>query len=46
MPCVGEIVQWLQTQTPLELGEEWDNVGLLLGDPAADRHRRIVVHKG
>ncbi|RMG36970.1 MAG: Nif3-like dinuclear metal center hexameric protein [Planctomycetota bacterium] len=36
MPRVSEIVEWLGRRMPLELGEEWDNVGLLLGDPAAE----------
>lgn len=36
MPRLAEIVEWLRSQTPLELGEEWDNVGLLLGDPEAE----------
>src|SRR5262245_6408348 len=39
MPTVGEIVVVLDQLAPLALAEEWDNVGLLVGDAAwpADR---------
>lgn len=33
MASVADIVRFLQEQAPLELAEEWDNVGLLVGDP-------------
>src|ERR1043166_123958 len=36
MPTVAELVQALEAIAPLDLAESWDNVGLLLGDPAAD----------
>lgn len=39
MPSVGEIVAWLKGFAPFEQAESWDNVGLLLGDPAADAAR-------
>ena len=32
MPTVAEIVDFLEDSVPLELAEEWDNVGLLVGD--------------
>jgi dinuclear metal center YbgI/SA1388 family protein len=34
MPTVGEIVAVLEQLAPLALAEEWDNVGLLVGDAA------------
>jgi dinuclear metal center YbgI/SA1388 family protein len=35
MSTVADIAAYLQEFAPLELAEEWDNVGLLLGDAAA-----------
>jgi dinuclear metal center YbgI/SA1388 family protein len=35
MKTVGDVAAYLQQFAPLELAEEWDNVGLLLGDAAA-----------
>jgi dinuclear metal center YbgI/SA1388 family protein len=32
MPTVGEVAQVLEQLAPLALAEEWDNVGLLIGD--------------
>jgi dinuclear metal center YbgI/SA1388 family protein len=32
MPTVGEIAQVLEQLAPLSLAEDWDNVGLLVGD--------------
>jgi dinuclear metal center YbgI/SA1388 family protein len=32
MPTVGEVVRVLEQLAPLALAEEWDNVGLLVGD--------------
>jgi len=37
--CVEDLVSWIQTLAPIELAEGWDNVGLLLGDPAAPIQR-------
>lgn len=39
MPTVGEVAVVLEQLAPLALAEDWDNVGLLVGDPAwpADR---------
>ena len=39
MPSVGDIAQVLKQLAPLALAEEWDNVGLLVGDESwpADR---------
>ncbi len=32
MPTVGEVAQVLEQLAPLALAEDWDNVGLLVGD--------------
>ena len=32
MPTVGEVAAFLEVFAPPALAEEWDNVGLLLGD--------------
>ena len=34
MPTVQEICDFLEAYAPLRLAEEWDNVGLLVGDAA------------
>ncbi len=39
MPTVANIADFLQAFAPLELAEEWDNVGLLLGDKASCAER-------
>src|SRR5262245_55556937 len=36
MPRVADLADWLSRLAPLTLAEEWDNVGLLVGDPAAE----------
>ena len=36
MPTVRDICRYLQEIAPLSLAEDWDNVGLLLGDDATD----------
>jgi len=36
---IGELLRILDTIAPLRLAESWDNVGLLLGDPAGDVRR-------
>ena len=36
MPTVADLVRVLEDLAPLELAEEWDNTGLLLGDAAWD----------
>ncbi|MEQ8209998.1 MAG: Nif3-like dinuclear metal center hexameric protein [Lacipirellulaceae bacterium] len=33
MPQLSDITSILETYAPLELAEDWDNVGLLVGDP-------------
>lgn len=35
MPLIRDITRLLETWFPLSLAAEWDNVGLLVGDPAA-----------
>lgn len=32
---VADLAQWMEEFAPLRLAEDWDNVGLLLGDPGA-----------
>lgn len=39
MPTVATIAEFLKKFAPLSLAEEWDNVGLLLGDEAAEVQR-------
>lgn len=41
-PCVGEIMDILHGMFPPDLAEEWDNVGLQVGDPQT-RVQRIFV---
>lgn len=36
MPIVSEVCGYLDELAPVELGEEWDNVGLLVGRAASD----------
>ena len=33
MATIADVVEFLQEHAPLELAEDWDNVGMLLGDP-------------
>jgi dinuclear metal center YbgI/SA1388 family protein len=42
MPTVGDVAAFLEVFAPSALAEEWDNVGLLLGDRAAPA-RRIMT---
>ncbi|WP_169975123.1 Nif3-like dinuclear metal center hexameric protein [Tautonia rosea] len=35
MTTVADLAAWMDTFAPLRLAEDWDNVGLLLGDPGA-----------
>src|SRR5438270_13711884 len=39
MPTVADLVKALEAIAPLALAEAWDNVGLLIGDPAAEVRR-------
>ena len=39
MATVADFVSWLETLAPLVLSEDWDNTGLLLGDPQAGVER-------
>jgi dinuclear metal center YbgI/SA1388 family protein len=39
MPTVADITAYLEEFAPLALAAEWDNVGLLLGDPAGPVER-------
>lgn len=42
MPTLRDAVALLETLCPPELAEEWDNVGLLAGDPAAELSRLLT----
>ena len=42
MATVREIGQAVQRIAPLELGESWDNIGLLLGDPMSSVQRLMT----
>ncbi len=39
MTAIADLMATLETIAPLSLAAEWDNVGLLLGDPAAPAER-------
>ena len=43
MTTVRDIEQYLYAWAPRELAESWDNVGLLVGDPAAEVRRVLVA---
>ncbi|MEQ8847435.1 Nif3-like dinuclear metal center hexameric protein [Botrimarina sp.] len=42
MPTIADAVSLLEEIAPPVLAEEWDNVGLLAGDPAAPLHRALT----
>lgn len=42
MPNVADAVRLLEAIAPPELAEEWDNVGLLVGDPTAELRRVLT----
>jgi len=42
VPSVADIVAFLERFAPLELAEEWDNVGLLLGDRQREAPRVLT----
>ncbi len=42
MATIGDVIEALERIAPAGLAEEWDNVGLLLGDPAAPCDRAAV----
>lgn len=42
MPSVKDILGFLDEFAPLSLAEDWDNVGLLLGDPSAKVDRILT----
>jgi putative NIF3 family GTP cyclohydrolase 1 type 2 len=43
VPTVREFLKILQQITPESLAEEWDNVGLLVGDPSQPVHRILLA---
>lgn len=43
MPTVRDFLTILQHITPDSLAEEWDNVGLLVGDPAQEIQRALLA---
>ena len=42
MPCIADIIAFLERFAPTELAEEWDNVGLLTGDRHCDAPRVLT----
>lgn len=40
---IAQIMGWLDTLAPRRLAEEWDNVGLILGDPAQQVERVLLA---
>jgi len=46
MPKVSDIVGIINKIAPPALAEEWDNVGLMLGDPASEVNRIMVALDG
>jgi dinuclear metal center YbgI/SA1388 family protein len=40
--AISDVVSWLEQVAPLDLAEEWDNVGLLVGDRAG-RVERVMT---
>lgn len=43
MPTVQDFLDILQQTTPEQLAEEWDNIGLLVGDPRQSIHRILLA---
>ncbi len=43
MTKVADIVNMMKALAPVELAEEWDNVGLLIGDSEREVHKIIVM---
>lgn len=43
MPTVAEVVSAMERLAPVELAEEWDNVGLLVGNPDREVSKIIVM---
>ena len=42
MTTVADVSRWMEGFAPCRLAEDWDNVGLLLGDPAAKVDRLMT----
>ena len=40
---VSQIIQIMETKAPAALAEEWDNVGLLVGDPRAEVSTAVIT---
>lgn len=43
MKTISDLLLHLETVAPLELAESWDNVGLLVGDPARQAQRVMTA---
>ena len=43
MTTVGDVVEWLSERYPPEWAEDWDRVGLVLGEPAATVRRVLLA---
>lgn len=42
MPTIADVTGFFELYTPLRLAEEWDNVGLLVGDPQGPLQRLMT----
>lgn len=42
LPRVADLAGWLEAYAPSSLAESWDNVGLLVGDPALTVHSAMT----
>ncbi len=43
MVCVRDILKWIDTIAPFDTAEEWDNVGLLVGDSSREVKRLLIA---
>ncbi|GAW28415.1 Nif3-like dinuclear metal center hexameric protein [Carboxydocella sp. ULO1] len=43
MAKIGQIISWIEELAPRKLAAEWDNVGLMLGDPGAETDKVLVA---
>ncbi len=43
MTCVADVIAWLARRYPPGWAEEWDRVGLVLGEPEAPVHRVLLA---
>lgn len=43
MAKIGQIMSWIEEMAPRHLAADWDNVGLMLGDPAAEVEKVLMA---